>query len=161
VGARADTVSRVPGRLIVAAVAAAALLVLTGFANGPVLTREGYIARADTICRKAIARVLALPKPENAGALAAYAEKALAIATRQLTDVRQLQPPARDRAAVARIVAASERELEAFRKLIADFRAGEDAALAADNARLVKTAQVVSRLARSYGFRHCGQMPIS
>jgi len=143
---------------IVAGVTLAALLAGCGGSY----TKRDFIARADAICVTTLrkARSIAPPsfaKGQQLRALATYFAAEAPIVESEATQIRTLPRPtqkARDRAALARYLAALADEAGNFKKLAAAAARGDRTGVASAEAAL--QASPVTSLATSYGLSSCG-----
>ena len=79
-------------------VVAIVLLAGCGGSSGNRLTKEGYAAKADAVCKKYRKETSGLPNPSNIAELAIIADKTLPILDKAINELRALEPPADEQA---------------------------------------------------------------
>jgi hypothetical protein len=147
-------VKRTAGLLVLAA------LLLAGCGA---YTKKDFIASADAICASAVRQTRSVAPPaftsskkEQLSALASYLAKVLPIVQSEDTHIRALRRPsqgARQRALLARYLAALRQTVSDYQDLAAAAKQGDAASVA--GAEGVLHDSPVTSLAASYGLRSC------
>jgi hypothetical protein len=127
-----------------------------GGGGGGRLTKEGYIAAADAICKEASDKIDALGDPQTAEEVAQLADQVVEISEDQLAQLRALQPPEADEATINEAYDLIEQQIDIARQV-------GDAARANDPAKiqeLVQEGQQINeradQIAVDYGLKECG-----
>jgi hypothetical protein len=139
----------------------------TGAAAAP--TRAAFIAEADAVCRRTNVRIAATnARIAQINRTATSEREALAEAAPLLAEtsaaqresvgeIRALEPPDGDEAAVARIVAGIEQQVATVGQVADAARSGDAARVRALGAELQTTRTRVRGLFQGYGFEVCGR----
>jgi hypothetical protein len=149
---------RVAGRI------AALVTVLALLAGCGAYTKQDFVARADAICASTVRKTRSLTPPALIGskaqqlrALAGYLAVVVPLVQSETTQIRALRRPSedpRDRAALARYLAALAQSAAEYGRLAAAARRGDASAVAGAEAALGTSP--VATLADRYGLRSCG-----
>lgn len=122
-------------------------------------TKKDFVASANAICASTVrqTRLIAPPSSQQLSALASYLAKLTPILGSEEKQIGALRHPSgspRERAELARYLAALTQSVTTFRALEGAAQAGNQQAVASAEAAL----QVIplDSLARSYGLRSCG-----
>lgn len=138
-------------------VAVAACLVVAACGGGHAATKQDVIARGNAICAGALRDIRALPSPATGGAstaaLAKYLQQVVPIIHTEITNLRALPRPTRDRALLDRYLAAMTATEAQYHALIAAARSGNSAAVS--DALSTLAASPAAGLADRYGLTQC------
>jgi hypothetical protein len=156
--------SRGGGRLIARAGIPVVLGLAVACGGCGTYTKSDFIARADAICANALrdTRAIALRSSPGAAssrlnALAGYLAAALPVVESEASQLRAVRRPPdnpRDRALLARYLAAVRADADSYRQLANAARTNDAAGVATAEAAL--RASPVSTLAARYGLHSCG-----
>ena len=124
-------------------------------AAGP--TRAQFQQRAVAICRRYQRRIGSLKTASDLAHLAAQGGRAVALERAELRELRALQPPAADRAAVGRMLMSLEQSIGTGAKLVAAAQSGDGAGVAADAELLKAQLAATGVLARPFGLDVCAK----
>ncbi|MEZ5101074.1 MAG: hypothetical protein R3C15_15010 [Thermoleophilia bacterium] len=121
----------------------------------PEVTAASFVAAADPLCRAADDAVDALGEPASLGDVATLAPQVREVYVQLLDDLSALPAPADD-VELDAILESLEAQIDRLDRVTDAAAAGDEAAVSAiadeGNAALAE----VDRLARAYGFAHCG-----
>jgi len=160
-------------RVVVAAVvligaAAAGLLLATGSPGSyshqvVALSKAGYIAQSDAICRSSSAALSKLQPPADPSdghATAAYLRSAAQGVRAEMARLDALGAPPSDAATLAKLHTAQTAATNQLAAAAADYAAGHAAAGMAQLKPLAAGAQTLENAWQSYGFKTCGQLAV-
>jgi hypothetical protein len=124
--------------------------------GGHTITKDDVIAQGDQICETAASSVRALSPPagQSLGELARYYRQVTPIVEAEVTKLRALPRPARDRALLLEYLSAVGRSAGEYEALVHATRTGDRAALVAAAAAL--RGNPAPSLANRYGMTRCG-----
>lgn len=141
-------------RLIVLALAVAAVLALTACGGGG---KDDVISDGDEICREANDKLAELEEPESLSGLPAYAGEARPIVEDAVDDLKALDAPDTDRESFDEFVERSEELLSLLRDL-EDVEPGtSDAELQELNDEINRISDESNAAAEEYGFKDCAE----
>lgn len=156
-----------------AALAAAGLLALASCgSSGP--TKSQYVAKANAICasartqttpliRQLTAAAVGLASPganaaRSARQMASAVGRLQSVSARELSQLRKLQQPSGDHAAIERFLTPLAGLVDAIGRAGAALRGGQPQRALAQLAEVQPTSQQVTRAANAYGMRQCGSV---
>jgi len=141
---------------------AAVLVLVVPTAFGAELTREGYVAKVEPICKanaeanekilKGVRQKVKQGQLKAAGAQFAAASRAL---RKALTQLEAVPPPAADKAALSRWLGYVETEADLFAKVADKLKAENKIAAQSMVVRLTHTANLANNQVLSFDFTHC------
>lgn len=127
-----------------------------GGGGGDRLTREQFVAQADAICKRQVARIKAVPQPKTLEELEEYADKVLPLAREEIDQLRELEPPEADEEKVDRMLDEVEATVSAVERIGAAAKSGDQAELQAAIAEGQAADARAERVARELGLKVCG-----
>lgn len=145
------------------AVALALCALLSGAAAADVqaaadLSKAGYIAKGDAICRTASAQLRKLPPTTTMASVVAKGPRWLSIDRRALKSLRALSPPAADRARISALLALADKSInKGIAGFIAAAKRGNAAGWVSAGRRAQTMINAAHRAARAYGFGACAR----
>jgi outer membrane murein-binding lipoprotein Lpp len=148
-------------RIVVAAVAAGAALAGCGSGgDGTTLSKSGFLAKGDEICRHAHDQFAELQQhpPTSAEAAAALTQRLIEISKSELTQIRDLNPPPDLRPALDRYLKSRERGIAVLRKGMKAARDENARAYARAQSHLADTQVRRLKLAEAVGFKECSRV---
>ncbi len=120
-------------------------------------TRAQFEQQAVAICQRYQRRIGSLKTASDLAHLAAQGRRAVALERAELRELRALQPPAADRAAVGRMLGSLEQSIGTGAKLVAAAQSGDAAGVAADAELLKSQLAATGVLARPFGLDVCAK----
>jgi hypothetical protein len=144
----------VRGTGVTVALAGAAALTVAGCGSGR-LSHGDFVRKADAVCSAYDARVNVLTRPTSYDDIISYVETTLPLYVAALDELRALQPPAADEAAVKAWLAAN-RKVEMAVKNLREAAMRHDPAATNDASAAVQAASLASRkAAAALGLKVC------
>ena len=140
--------------------AIAALVVLVAAASGEAgtnLTKQQWKKQADALCAAAIAKNHKHNPLYPAAKAAAVGDQVVAVSRRTMRSIRALQPPAAERAAVARLLALGDAAVGGLARAIAAAKSGNEQAFMTAARRADTLVDKAHAAARGYGLRACAR----
>jgi hypothetical protein len=121
------------------------------------LSREEWIASADSICADANQELDALPDPTTPAELAEFTARAVEIAERQLDRLRDLRPPDDAEDDYATMLDLTEEQIGVVRTISEEAESGAPGSIdeLLEEGRALDDQ--VAALAADYGFQECGR----
>ena len=120
------------------------------------LTREEWIASADTICADANRELDALAEPTTPAELAELTSEAVEISERQLERLRDLRPPEGAEDDYATMLDLTEEQIGAARGIVEAAESRDAAAVEELLSEVQALGDEAGVLAAEYGFEECG-----
>jgi hypothetical protein len=131
------------------------ILALGGCGGSGALSHSQFVARADSYCHQATARVAALTAPSSLTSLSAYADQTRAQTVELAGRLRTLKPPGSDRQVLDNYVAALEKGNALLAQIAAAAAANEGATVGTLGKDLA--AVPTAAIASEGGLAQCAQ----
>lgn len=120
------------------------------------MSKAAYISRADGICLKASQAERALPQASSGAQLATYVKHVYDLERGVVQDMRQLAPPAGDRATIDAMLNSVDKALGFESDVEAAAMTGNQGTINNAQAKGAKFLNRANVLAARYGFKECG-----
>lgn len=127
-----------------------------GGGNGERLSHEEFVAQADAICERQVAKIKAVPQPESLEELDEYAEKVIPLAKEEVEQLHELEPPQADEEKVEQMLDDVEATVSAVERIGEAAKAGDQAQLQAAIAEGQAADARAERTSRELGLKVCG-----
>jgi hypothetical protein len=131
------------------------VLVLAGCGGSGGLSQAQLVAKADSYCRQATARVAALTAPSSLSSLSAYANQTRAETVELASRLKTLKAPSSDRQVLDNYIAALEKGNELLSRIAAAAAANESTAVGTLGKELA--AVPTAAIASEGGLSQCAQ----